>query len=169
MMHHLATSHVGEQRRLARATTLLDAGASLDKHDPLLESTPLDWACRWGRSDLVQLYLSRGADVWEPDAEPWPTPLAGPRRGIIASWLSCSIRVAQSDRLSTAALSCLRCSPRNRVHRASVRHTDAPSGLPRVLSWLGRLSCRNTGSHLNGRHLRPVNAYIVLVPGNDTS
>ena len=43
--------------------------------------------------------------------------------------------------------------------RASVRHTDAPSGLPRVLSWLGRLSCRNTGSHLNGRHPRPVNAY----------
>ena len=42
---------------------------------------------------------------------------------------------------------------------ASVRHTDAPSGLPRVLSWLGRLSCRNTGSHLNGRHPRPVNAY----------
>ena len=43
------------------------------------------------------------------------------------------------------------------------------SGLPRVLSWLGRLSCRNTGSQLNGRHPRPVNAYIVLVPGNDTS
>ena len=47
--------------------------------------------------------------------------------------------------------------------------TDAPSGLPRVLSWLGRLSCRNTGSQLNGRHPRPVNAYIVLAPGNDTS
>jgi len=46
--------------------------------------------------------------------------------------------------------------------RASVRHTDAPSGLPRVLSWLGRLSCRNTGSHLNGRHPRPVNAYLCL-------
>ena len=42
---------------------------------------------------------------------------------------------------------------------ALVRHTDAPSGLPRVLSWLGRLSCRNTGSQLNGRHPRPVNAY----------
>ena len=53
--------------------------------------------------------------------------------------------------------------------RASVRHTDAPSGLPRVLSCLGRLSCRNTGSQLNGRHPRPVNAYIVLAPGNDTS
>ena len=43
--------------------------------------------------------------------------------------------------------------------RSSVRHTDAPSGLPRVLSCLGRLSYRNTGSHLNGRHPRPVNAY----------
>ncbi len=81
MMHHLATSHVGELRRLARATMLLDAGASLDKHDPLLEYTPLGWACRWGRSDLVQLNLSRGADVWEPDAEPWPTPLAWATKG----------------------------------------------------------------------------------------
>ena len=53
--------------------------------------------------------------------------------------------------------------------RRSVRHTDAPSGLPRVLSCLGRLSCRNTGSQLNGRHPRPMNAYIVLAPGNDTS
>jgi hypothetical protein len=41
--------------------------------------------------------------------------------------------------------------------------TDAPSGLPRVLSWLGRLSCRNTGSQLNGRHPRPVNAYLILL------
>ena len=60
---------------------LLDAGASLDKRDPLLEYTPLGWACRWGRSDLVQLNLSRGADVWEPDAEPWPTPLAWATKG----------------------------------------------------------------------------------------
>ncbi len=50
-------------------------------------------------------------------------------------------------------------APRRQLQGASVRHTDAPSGLPRVLSWLGRLSCRNTGSHLNGRHPRPVNAY----------
>ena len=49
------------------------------------------------------------------------------------------------------------------VLRASFRHTDAPSGLPRVLSCLGRLSCRNTGSQLNGRHPRPVNAYLILL------
>jgi ankyrin repeat protein len=70
MLHHLGTSHVDQQHRLTRATMLLDAGASLDKRDPLLKSTPLGWACRWGRGDLVRLYLSRGADVWELDAEP---------------------------------------------------------------------------------------------------
>jgi ankyrin repeat protein len=60
---------------------LLDAGASLDRRDPLLRSTPLGWACRWGRADLIQLYLTRGADPREPDAEPWATPLAWAMKG----------------------------------------------------------------------------------------
>ena len=64
------------EHRVTRATMLLDAGASLTKRDPLLKSTPLGWACRWGRIDLVRLYLERGADPLEPDAEPWATPLA---------------------------------------------------------------------------------------------
>jgi ankyrin repeat protein len=76
MLHHLATDHVDEQTRVIRATMLLDAGASLSQRDTLLRSTPLGWACRWGRVDLVQLYLSRGADPREPDAEPWATPSA---------------------------------------------------------------------------------------------
>jgi ankyrin repeat protein len=75
-LHHLATAHVKEEGRLTRATMLLDAGASLGKRDPLLKSTPLGWACRWGRIDLVDLYLSRGADAVESDAEPWAAPLA---------------------------------------------------------------------------------------------
>ena len=54
---------------------------------------------------------------------------------------------------------CPDCGQRDQSYARSVRHTDAPSGLPRVLSWLGRLSCRNTGSQLNGRHPQPVNAY----------
>jgi ankyrin repeat protein len=61
---------------VAFATALLDAGAHLDVRDDLLRSTPLGWACRWGRARLVTLMLERGADPAEPDAEPWATPRA---------------------------------------------------------------------------------------------
>jgi hypothetical protein len=33
-------------------------------------------ACRYGRVELVELYLERGADPVESDAEPWATPTA---------------------------------------------------------------------------------------------
>ena len=81
LLHHLATDYANEKYRLTRATMLLDAGASLAKRDPLLKSTPLGWACRWGRRELVELYLARGADPLEPDAEPWATPLAWAIKG----------------------------------------------------------------------------------------
>jgi ankyrin repeat protein len=81
MLHHLATSHADEPHRLARAAMLLDAGASLNKRDPLLKSTPLGWGCRWGRIELVTLYLERGADPLERDAEAWATPLAWATKG----------------------------------------------------------------------------------------
>jgi hypothetical protein len=55
---------------------LLDAGARLDVRDKLLKSTPLGWACRWGRVELVKLFLDRSADPVEADAEPWATPRA---------------------------------------------------------------------------------------------
>jgi ankyrin repeat protein len=75
-LHHLAAAGREEEERLTLATMLLDAGASLSRRDELLKSTPLGWACRWGRVGLVQLYLARGADAVEADAEPWATPLA---------------------------------------------------------------------------------------------
>ncbi|CAN5581686.1 hypothetical protein BH10PLA1_BH10PLA1_13050 [soil metagenome] len=62
--------------RVQFATMLLDAGARFNARDELLRSTPLAWAVRWGRLELVQLYLHRGADPIEPDAAPWATPLA---------------------------------------------------------------------------------------------
>jgi ankyrin repeat protein len=65
-----------DQSVLALATMLLDAGASLSIRDSLLRSTPLGWACRWGHIELVKLYLQRGADAVETEAEPWATPLA---------------------------------------------------------------------------------------------
>ena len=55
---------------------LLDHGARFDTRDDLLRSTPLGWACRWGRPEMVGLLIVRGAPVNEPDAEPWATPLA---------------------------------------------------------------------------------------------
>jgi ankyrin repeat protein len=59
---------------VALATLLLDAGARTDVRDGFLKSTPLGWACRWGRVELVKLLLARGADAIEADAEPWATP-----------------------------------------------------------------------------------------------
>ncbi len=84
LLHHLATPVAGrrgsfaptEKQLLLRATMLLDAGASLTIRDSLLKSTPLGWACRWGRIELVRLYLERGADAVESETEPWATPLA---------------------------------------------------------------------------------------------
>jgi ankyrin repeat protein len=74
MLHEAVARDHGVGVQLA--TILLDAGARLDVRDNLLKSTPLGWACRWGRVDMVKLFLSRGADPIELDAEPWATPRA---------------------------------------------------------------------------------------------
>jgi Ankyrin repeat len=59
---------------------LIDHGARLDMRDDLLKSTPLGWACRWGRRELVELLIRRGAPVREKDAEAWATPEAWARK-----------------------------------------------------------------------------------------
>ena len=75
LLHDLAArGHADEQ--VAFSTLLLDAGARLDVRDALLKSTPLGWACRWGRVELVGLLLARGADPAEAGGEPWATPRA---------------------------------------------------------------------------------------------
>ena len=78
ILHSVAGSreHVTAAERAAFAAMLLDAGARLDIRDNLLKSTALGWACRWGRIELVKLFLERGADPDEADAEPWATPKA---------------------------------------------------------------------------------------------
>jgi ankyrin repeat protein len=78
ILHDIAASRGGltASDRVAYATLVLDAGARLDVRDTLLESTPLGWACRWGRIELVRLFLERGADPVERDAQPWATPRA---------------------------------------------------------------------------------------------
>ena len=64
------------EERVALATIELDAGARLDLRDDLLKSTPLGWACRWGRLELVKLFIERGADRVEADSEAWASPRA---------------------------------------------------------------------------------------------
>jgi hypothetical protein len=64
------------EERVALATIVLDAAARLDLRDDLLKSTPLGWACRWNRVELVKLFLERRADPVEADAEVWATPHA---------------------------------------------------------------------------------------------
>jgi ankyrin repeat protein len=82
MLHFAAAHHgpVGERARARFAAMLIDAGARLDVRDDLLRSTPLGWACRWGREPLVELLIERGAPVEEVDAEAWATPRAWARK-----------------------------------------------------------------------------------------
>jgi ankyrin repeat protein len=77
ILHDAAASYdwILPHERVAFAATLLDAGARLAVRD-LLRSTPLGWACRWGRVEIVELLLERGADPVEPDAEEWARPVA---------------------------------------------------------------------------------------------
>jgi ankyrin repeat protein len=68
------------EERVQFATVLLDAGARFDIRDELLQSSPLAWAARWGRLELVELFLARGCPRTEADAEPWAAPLAWAKR-----------------------------------------------------------------------------------------
>jgi hypothetical protein len=74
--HDGESGWVSDDEALAFAITLLDAGARTDVRDDLLKSTPLGWACRWGRTPIVKELLRRGVDPVETDAEPWARPRA---------------------------------------------------------------------------------------------
>lgn len=76
-LHFTAAWHgdVSEAERARFAAMLVDHGARLDLRDEMLKSTPLGWACRWGRKDMVELLIARGAPIHESDAEPWATPM----------------------------------------------------------------------------------------------
>jgi ankyrin repeat protein len=78
LLHDVAGLGLGntDERSPALAALLLDAGAKIDERDAVLRSTPLGWACRWGKIAMVKLLLDRGADPVEADAEPWAPPLA---------------------------------------------------------------------------------------------
>jgi len=69
-----------EEERVAFARVALERGPDLARRDNLLKSTPLAWACRWGRRELVKVLLEYGAPAEEPEAEEWATPLAWARK-----------------------------------------------------------------------------------------
>jgi ankyrin repeat protein len=81
-LHFAAAYHgpVSGADRARFAAMLIDHGARLDVRDDLLQSTPLGWACRWGRRELAELLIRRGAPVHEKDAEVWATPEAWARK-----------------------------------------------------------------------------------------
>ena len=55
--------HVTEQEAVAFASALLDAGARTDVRDDILKSTPLGWACRWGRAEVAKVMLDAGPRI----------------------------------------------------------------------------------------------------------
>ena len=77
-LHEVAAAgdHVTEAEAASLAGILLSAGARTDVRDDLLQSTPLGWACRWGRAEVVRVLLLHGADIAEPDSAPWAWPRA---------------------------------------------------------------------------------------------
>jgi uncharacterized protein len=74
LLHDMA--YTGDLRK---AGLLLDHGADINLLDDDYCSTPLGYAARWGRQEMVALLLERGADVNRADA-PWATPLAWARK-----------------------------------------------------------------------------------------
>jgi hypothetical protein len=78
ILHEIAAMgpHVSDVEVNGFAQVALDAGVSLTERDDLLCSTPLAWASRWGRGDLVRLLVSRGAQVNETGAAEWSQPLS---------------------------------------------------------------------------------------------
>lgn len=58
-----------------KAALLLTHGADVNAIDDEFQSTPLGFAARWGRRQLVRLLLDHGADAAKAGT-PWATPLA---------------------------------------------------------------------------------------------
>lgn len=53
----------------------IEFGADLNARDEEFASTPLGWAARWGRKEMVELLLERGAKVEPPDDPEWAKPV----------------------------------------------------------------------------------------------
>jgi len=62
------------------AAWLLNRGADINCRDYQFDSTPLAWAARVGRAEMVELLIARGALRSLPDDEAWSMPAAWARR-----------------------------------------------------------------------------------------
>lgn len=76
ILHEIAAmgDWITEDEVAAFGRAALEARARMDRRDDILSSTPLGWACRWGRLQLVKLLIEYGADREENDAETWARP-----------------------------------------------------------------------------------------------
>lgn len=83
ILHEIAAmrDHITDEEVTAFGRAALEAGARTNQRDNILQSTPLGWACRWGRLSFVQLLIEHGADTKEPDTEPWARPEAWAAKG----------------------------------------------------------------------------------------
>nr|WP_295931802.1 ankyrin repeat domain-containing protein [uncultured Dyadobacter sp.] len=82
-----------ERGDVVNAAIFLDRGAEIDAIDEQHNTTPLGWAARAGKGEMVQFLLEKGADPQLPAEQPWARPMAwAERRGhsdicdILASW-----------------------------------------------------------------------------------
>ena len=77
-----ALHHLAGQGNIEGAVWYLEHGADLHARDEDICSTPLGWAAKFGRKEMVEFLLSRGAKPNLPDDPPWATPLVwAARRG----------------------------------------------------------------------------------------
>ena len=77
----MTTLHIlAAEGTIAAAGWLLERGADIHARDREFDSTPLAWAARAGREDMVRYLLQLGALPVHPDDEPWATPAAWARR-----------------------------------------------------------------------------------------
>ena len=70
------TARIDDTMYMKTMKLFIEAGAELDARDEEYQSTPLGWACRWGRMEAVELLLEKGAKTNLPDDPSWATPLA---------------------------------------------------------------------------------------------
>src|SRR5262249_47927640 len=56
VLHYACASYewITPEERVPFVRELIDAGANLNVRDELFQSTPLGWACRWGRPEIVK-------------------------------------------------------------------------------------------------------------------
>jgi len=78
--HQTLLHHASVRDTTECAAILLDAGATITARDDDYCSTPLAWAARANKPQMVEFLLARGAPTNLPDDPPWATPLAWANR-----------------------------------------------------------------------------------------